>query len=218
MYCIDNIGKYKSNSAVFSRMLLVTLMLGFLSCEDSLEKSPTDRFSDEAVWVDANLIEAFVNRTYREMPASRYNGNFTSTALIFGELTDELYGRGGNHNYINEGEVTAAQLGALDYWTGNSGSNYYNVITNCNIFFSNIDQAPIEEEVKNRMIGEMKVLRAFAYLRLVALYGGVPLITSPFGLNDEFDIPRNFYEECMNFVVTESDAAADLLPSTYPSG
>jgi len=86
-----------------------------------------------------------------------------------------------------------------------------------NIFFSNIDEAPIEDEIKNRMVGEMKVLRAFAYLRLVALYGGVPLITSPFGLNDEFDIARNTYDECMNFVVAELDAAADLLPLTYPS-
>src|SRR5690606_30893956 len=152
----------KLKSAVIYPMLLIVIMAGLFSCEETLEKTPTDRFSDEAVWVDANLIEAFVNRTYREMPTSRYNGSFTSTALIFGELTDELYGRGGNHNYINEGEVTPAQLGALDYWTGNPGSNYYNVVTNCNIFFSNIDEAPVEDEIKNRMIGEMKVLRAFA--------------------------------------------------------
>ncbi len=206
----------KTKSAVFYSILLIFMVAVFSSCEDVLDKSPTDRFSDNAVWVDANLIEAFVNRTYREMPTSRYNGSYTSTALIFGELTDELYGRGGNHNYINRGEVTGAQPGALNYWTGRAGANYYNVITNCNIFFSNIDEAPVETSIKNRMIGEMKVLRAFSYFRLVALYGGVPLIITPFGLNDDFNLPKNSYDECMNFVISELDAAAALLPSTYP--
>ena len=95
---------------LFSVSLILLLTLNTSCVKDVLDKSPTDRFSDAAVWLDGNLIEAFVNNTYRMVPTSRYNGSFTSTALIWGELTDELYGRGGNHNYINEGNVTAAQL------------------------------------------------------------------------------------------------------------
>ena len=30
-------------------------------------------------------------------------------------------------------------------------------------------------------------------------------------------LPRNTYDECMNFVITELDAAAALLPLTYPA-
>ena len=203
---------------VLSLSILLTLLLTInTSCvKDVLDKSPTDRFSDAAVWLDGNLIEAFVNNTYREVPTSRYNGNFTSTALIWGELTDELYGRGGNHNYINEGNVTAAQLGALDYWT-QSNWNYYRVVTKCNLFFKNIENAPVEESLKNRMIGEMKTMRAFSYFNLAAIYGGVPLITLPFVLTDDFKVPRNTYDECMNFVISELDEAIALLPATYPS-
>jgi hypothetical protein len=65
------------------------------------------------------------------------------------------------------------------------------------------------------MIGEMKALRAYSYFRLISLYGGVPLITKPFTLNDEFSVPRNTYDECLNFVVNELDEAAGLLPLTY---
>ena len=212
---INNYLNKTIKSSFYLNILLLFMLAMISSCtKDVLDKSPTDRFSDDAVWKDGNLIEAFVNNTYREMPTSRCSQSYTSTALIFGELTDELYGRGGNHNYINQGNVTPAQLGALDFWTI-SGPNYYRVITKCNIFFSNIEAAPVEESFKNRMIGEMKVLRAFSYFRLVALHGGVPLITEPFSLTDDFKLTRNSYDECMNFVVTELDDAAALLPTSY---
>ncbi len=200
-----------------SYSILLILALGLISsCDDVLDLSPLDSFSDVAVWEDGNLIQAFVDNTYREMPTSRPTGSYTSTALQFGQLTDELYGRGGNHNYINEGNITPAQLGALDLWTINY-PNYWRVITKSNIFFENIAEAPVEESFKNRMIGEMKFLRAFAYFRLVALHGGIPLITKTFNLDDDFNIPRNSYDECMDFVISELDDAIDLLPVTYPS-
>ena len=217
MTWIYNFINKRRKSPVFYSILLISMISLISSCtKDVLDKSPTDRFSDDAVWLDANLIETFVNNTYREIPTSRYSGSYTSTALIFAELTDELYGRGGNHNYINQGNITAAQLGALDYWTI-SGPNYYRAITKCNVFFSHIDVAPVEASIKNRLIGEMKFLRAFSYFRLISIHGGVPLITKPFGLTDDFDVPRNTYDECMNFVITELDAAAALLPTTYPA-
>jgi starch-binding outer membrane protein, SusD/RagB family len=43
----------------------------------------------------------------------------------------------------------------------------------------------------------------------------VPLITEPFNLEDNFDIPRSSYDECMNFVIKELDEAIDLLPLDY---
>ena len=46
--------------------------------------------------------------------------------------------------------------------------------------------------MKDRMTGEMKFLRAYSYFRLAALYGGVPLITKPFGLNDDFNATQKY--------------------------
>ncbi|HMI05221.1 MAG TPA: RagB/SusD family nutrient uptake outer membrane protein [Pedobacter sp.] len=217
MNWIYNIINRKKNSPGFYSILLIFSIAFISSCtKDALDKTPTDRFSDEAVWQDESLIEAFVNNTYRAIPTSRSAGNYTSTALIFGELTDELYGRGGGHNYINEGNITPSQLGALDYWT-TSGANYWSVITQCNIFFQNIGEASAEESLKNRMSGEMHFFRAFAYFRLVSLYGGVPIITKVFDLTDDFNVPKNTYDECMSFVISELNSAAALLPLTYPS-
>ena len=194
------------------QVLVIIVLLFFTSCtKDVLDKEPLDRFSDIAVWQDEALIKAFVNNTYRIVPL----GGFTSTALMMAGVTDECFQRGGGSDRINAGNISSSDLGALDFWTSATSLNYYDVITKCNLLFSKIEAAPIEETKKNLIIGEMKFLRAFAYFKLVSLHGGVPLITKPFTLDDDFNVPRNTYDECMNFVITELDEAANLLPLDY---
>ena len=44
------------------------------------------------------------------------------------------------------------------------------------------------------------------------MYGGVPIITKAYSLDDDFQVPRNTYEECINFITDECDQAAADLP------
>lgn len=181
------------------------------SCKKNiLEKSPTASYSDNDVWKSPNLISNFIDNTYRQTPTG-----YTYRSLKLASLTDEIYSRGGGNNIINGRNVTPAALGMIDFWVSPNGYSYWPIITKCNIFFQNIEAAPVEAGLKSRMIGEMKFLRAYAYFNLVSLYGGVPLITKVFGLSDEFNQLRNTYDECMRFVITELDEAAAVLPLTY---
>jgi hypothetical protein len=130
-------------------------------------------------------------------------------------LTDENNARAySSANIINAGNITADALGALDYWN-DPQRGFYKVITKANIFFSKIDGSAIDTALKKRMIGEMTFLRAYSYFRLISFYGGVPLITKPFGLKDDFSVPRNTYNECMDFVLSELDKASQILPLKY---
>lgn len=214
---INNPLNKTARSAFYYNILLLFMLAMVSSCnKDVLDKSPTDRFSDDAIWKDKNLVETFVNNTYRLMPT----GNTYAAQRLASAGTDELYGRGGGQTFINLGNMTPSTLGYLDFWTGASsatgGFNYWTVITNCNLFLSNMENSPITDvAMKDRMTGEIRLLRAFAYFKLVAFYGGVPLITKPFGLTDDFMLVRSTYDECMNFVIAELDAAAALLPTTY---
>ncbi|HRE51042.1 MAG TPA: RagB/SusD family nutrient uptake outer membrane protein [Flavitalea sp.] len=199
---------------VFCMALLILSCFLFSSCmKNVLDKAPTDRFSDESVWRDANLIEQLVNNTYREMPT-----NNTYASQQIGSVSGETYRGSGASNFINSGNITPSQLGVLNFWTSTASRfNYWKVITNCNLFFNNIEASPIDETLKTRMMGEMYFLRAYAYFRLVAFYGGVPLILKPFDLTDNFDVPRNTYDECMKFVIEELDRAVAALPLTQPA-
>lgn len=187
------------------RALLLLLLVTQSACEENfLERQPLDKISEADVWKDEKLIEAFVNTCYNVR-----HGFLVDYYMM--PLTDEAYRRGREtFHLVNRGEITPTNNVALDHW-----SNFYNIITNCNIFFQNIDQAPISEAVKNRMIGEVAFLRAYAYFRLINFYGGVPLITNVFKLGDDFKVVRNSYDECSDFIVRELEKAQTLLPLSY---
>jgi hypothetical protein len=220
---INNIFYYITGK--LSRKLFLCLAFFLCACtKNVLNKEPLDRFSEASVWGDGVLIETYVNHVYRIMP----NGHYLSESYrnIFSALSDEGLLRNSNpFNIINAGNLTPSNLGPLDYWTtdqksGISGQvgnpkSFYSVITEANLFFRNITESLIDQTLKDRMIGEMKVLRAYAYFQLISIYGGVPLITKPFELKDDFNVPRNTYDECMDFIIKELDEASNLLPLNY---
>ena len=82
-----------------------------------------------------------------------------------------------------------------------------------NVFFSKIQEAPIDDDAKALMIGEMKFIRAFVYANLIWRYGGVPIITKVYELNEDYTLSRNSYEDCVEFIVQELDEAIQLLPA-----
>ncbi|MEO5996378.1 MAG: RagB/SusD family nutrient uptake outer membrane protein [Chitinophagaceae bacterium] len=206
IYHLLNITK----TTVVYGMLLISLMALASCAKNVLDKSPTGSYSDNDVWKSTNLISNFVDNTYRQTPTG-----YSYRSLKLASLTDEIYRRGGGNNITNGGNITPSALGMIDFWVSPNGYSYWPVISKCNIFFKNIEAAPVDAALKNRMIGEMRFLRAYAYFNLVSYYGGVPLITSVFGLEDDFNLPRNTYDECMNFVISELDKAVTLLPLTY---
>lgn len=188
-----------------------------VSCnEDVLDIVPADRFTDEAVWADQALIEAFIGNAYRTIPSGlRYSLYGLSV------VTDENNARSNAWAWsVWEGDLNADDLREVDYWTGanNRNINFWQPINRCNIFFENIDRQRAVEigmATKNRMIGEMKTIRAFSYFKLASLFGGVPLFTNTFSLEDDFRMTRNTFQEVMDFVIAELDEAIALLPETY---
>ncbi|MDD4362864.1 MAG: RagB/SusD family nutrient uptake outer membrane protein [Atribacterota bacterium] len=199
------------------KILLILLILVTSSCEDALDKIPLTSYSDAVVWQDESLIDAYIFNTYRVFPIgwnymsvicdeNNRKNNATIDAYNVGGMTPshgDFYGLWNN-----------VQNNGID-GSGLRGAGYYPAIKRTNLFFANIDNSDIDDAVKNRMIGEMKFLRAYAYFKLSNLYGGVPLVTRTYELNDDFAVARSSYEECMEFVVNELDEAANLLPLTY---
>ncbi len=197
----------------FKAFLVLSILLVTSCSKDPLDKEPLNSFTEDVVWKDANLIETFVNNTYRITPS----GFYYSATNQLGTLTDEMNARANSAAIIiNAGNITSDALGGLDYWN-DAQRGYYKVINKVNVFFSKINDAPIEDDIKKRMSGEMRFLRAYCYFRLVSFYGGVPLITKTFSLNDDFSVPRNTYRECMDFVLKELADASEALPLVYPA-
>jgi starch-binding outer membrane protein, SusD/RagB family len=197
-------------------LYILSFILGSIvfSCNDDfLEKQPLDKFSEQAVWNDPALVQTFVNNIYFGNPHGFSNQMMAS-------ITDEsMYNADFGSSNVTKSLVTPSDYSSWDInWTGQRyrgmiWNNVYKYIRSCNLFFENVDNVPFDDdEVKNRLKGEVHFLRAYLYHNLVSLYGGVPLITKAYGLNEDYKVERNSYAECVEFISKDCDDAAALLP------
>lgn len=206
---------------LYIRLSMIAFMAGmtlFVSCKsDLLDLTPLDSVSDADVWNDQNLVRAFINRRYDQI-------GWGWTESWMSSVVDEtflIWSRGCEP--ITRGYVNPNDLGRMNGgWYGGDNRSWatiWNNIQNCNLFFENVDQVPFtDENLKNRFVGEVAFIRALMYFDLVSKYGGVPLITQAYDLNNMeqgAQLPRDSYRACVDFIVSECDRAADLLPARF---
>ena len=202
------------NRNIYIAMLFVCGSLFFTTCSDDLDTIPKQEFSDIAVWGDPALVGTFINNIYFTLDEPLTVGRLKAV------LVDEAHYRGnqGSRDFNNCLMTPDTYLGwdaACRYRTWN---DMYKNIRNCNLFFENLEKIPFSTSLadgvseKDRMTGEVTFLRAYNYFNLITMFGGVPIITQLFGLTDEFDVPRDSFEDCIKFIVSELDKAASLLP------
>ena len=192
--------------------LAVSALLSFSSCSDFLDKKPLDSLTEDAVFNDDALLTAYVTACYNAYP-NGFDEAMSSSA------TDESYTRhgDGSSNIVARGEMNPDNVENFD--SGRfSNFNYWNTayeyLRNINTFFAKYEEAQVTEELKSRLYGEMKFIRAFVYSNLIWRFGGVPIITKAYTLEDtDYSITRNTYEECVDFILKDLDEAIEHLPA-----
>jgi len=190
-------------------VFFISFIVAFSSC-DVLDLKPLDKISEADAWTDQALVQVYVNGTYTAIPHGRRQD-------VLGARCEEMYSihNWGNSYPVLQGAMTpdnVSSLGNVHYW-----NTAYSNLRNINIFFENIDASPVDQSFKNGAIGEMKFLRAFIYANMIWRYGGVPLITKVFQLNEDYSVSRNSYDECVDFIISELDEAIRLLPDKQPA-
>jgi starch-binding outer membrane protein, SusD/RagB family len=193
----------------FKLLTVLALVLLFSSCDqDILNLSPTDQLSDDSVWEDPALIDLYLSDVYRQL----HHG---LDEVKLAALTDDMHFI---HGYgtidILQGNWSPSNLGALgrgdlrQYRWG----HLYSAIRQANNILANIEEANVSDEFRDNIKGETHFLRAFFYHNLVRVYGGVPIITDVYALDDDMLVARNTFAETIDFIVEEADRAAALLP------
>jgi hypothetical protein len=94
----------------------------------------------------------------------------------------------------------------------------YENIRRVNVFMANVNQSPISDNLKQQSKAEARFLRAWYYSILLKNFGGIPIIGDTVYTADQIiNPPRNGYEDCVNYIVSECRAAASVLPISYGS-
>ena len=91
-------------------------------------------------------------------------------------------------------------------------------IFRCNQVFDVVpymDPTLFSGDLQNRIIGEALFLRAYYYLRLARVFGGVPLVDSIIKYQDEWKKKRASAEDIYNFIYDDLVLAIQYLPEKY---
>ncbi len=195
-------------------LFIIFSSIFFTGCEDAvLDKEPRQSISESDVWSDLELVQKYVWSSYDGLVdfGIHYVNNYSAPQTE--GASDQVYGLHSSRfaEYV-QGEISPDQAG---YFGSRWAAEYIN-IRNVNIFFQNIDNVEGDESIKNRLKGEMKFLRAWSYHKLTSLFGGVPLITEPFELTDDFSVARSSFEDCVEYIISELDDAINMVPEDVP--
>ena len=191
----------------YSLAFIALIVVTTLSCDKGfLNTQPLDKISSEATWSDGPLSEAFIFNVYSYLGY----GGFEEQAMA--SYTDEAMftHAGRNINTFTEGNESPSNLA----WFSSTyeWGNMYLAIRQANVAISRLPTATFTNQpLKDRLLGEAKFLRAYYYSQLMRNYGGIPLIDKPFGLNEEYAVPRNTFEETIKFITKDLDDAITLL-------
>lgn len=188
-------------------LLIAFLLVALPSCtDDFLERAPLDAYTNESLWTNENDAKVALTGCYK-----RYeDGDFP------------WYAECGSDNAFNNLSWEPGVIwGNMQYYTPTHVRWFHKwdfyTIRKCNWFLENVDKTPMDSNLKERMKGEARFLRAYRYFILSQFYGDAPLLTRTIDPEEANEISRTPRAEVVQFVLDELTAAAAVLPATYPA-
>jgi len=196
--------------------LLILIIFFASSCNSVLDKAPLDIISEDVVFNDQVLAQAYINNVYSELsfldrdsyPGDPYQGTNPTAGL-----SDEgRQGRNWHPLYFAwKAGLQNADITFMELWN-------YGTIRKANDFIEKIPKSTsISEGTKKAMIAQMKYARAIVYFYMVKRYGGIPIITKAQPIDtpkDSLFVSRNKEVEVYDFVINEMNSIAIDLPAT----
>ena len=179
------------------------------SCEDFLDRQEDEKLTFDKIWESRSRTKQYWLNAMSFLP--QFNGTYIGDAEPYLGASDECsiaYNRA--YRYINFGSWNASTVPYYKF------DHYYKGIRECNIFMQNADRCSdpllVQEELEKWKI-QARFARAYYYFLLMRDYGPVFLLGDElldFGATTEsLYRPRNTWDECVNYVVSEMEACAN---------
>lgn len=192
-------------------LMLAFATLVFASCgkQGFLDQTQSSDLNEQVVFSDSVYTMNFLSSIYADIGFSTWPRRFGGGGLDASTDEAEGAGLGSGNTFIQFATGTVnSNLITKDAWT----TSYTN-IRRANIMLKNLPQAKFGDDIKIRVKAETRFLKAYYYFILLEHYAGVPLLgDSVYRASDVIPFTRNTYEECVNYIVSECDAAAEDLP------
>ncbi len=206
-------GKGKQQGLLVLLVLVVSGM--FTSCKkatDFLDTQTNTSLNEQLVFSDSARTMQFLNAVYNDIGFSYRKDRWDNHGNLDPATDDAEYTFSGATQkavVLYAGTVNPANFPFPDFWT-----TPYAHLRRVNLFLEKLPGTPLSAGLQSRVTLEARFLRVWYYFHLVRAFGGVPLIGDKvFGITDLIDLPRNTYEECIEYMVSELDDIAPKIPA-----
>jgi len=203
------------NSKITLILFICSVITGLLpSCSDeTINNTPVDFFQADFISADSNKIVQYVNNVYSYLPTG-YNRLGDNSMVA--SATDEAVHA---HKGVSEAEQWATGTWDAYHLHDDLFSNCYTGIRRSLLFeeliLPAIESYNLSQAGQNQCLGEILFLRAYFNFELLKRYGGYPLVEKALSTNEDLQLPRNTYDDCVTYISDLCDKAADLLPLSY---
>lgn len=198
---------------------LSVLLISTVGCSDFLDEQDPSNLQPESFYTTDVHAQAAIAAVYAEARfvgdgAGIFSSNWQFLMAPTGTTTTET-AQNSDLNNLYSLSYDANTLHIRNWWGG-----IYEVIANANLVLENVPGIDMDEAEKNKILGEAKFLRAWAYFYAVRIWGDVPLITLPqSATSDNFFPERAPQQEVYGQIVTDlTEAETAGLPWTDESG
>ena len=219
-------------------LLAICICAVFASCSKSegFLENKTTALNSEQTFSDSLRTIQFLNGIYGEGTFNNNGDPYTGIGFAFNKLRWETHGNWETSADDAEYSLSSATRPSVMLYQGTfSAANYgaspkatdiwavpYRNIRRCNVLLANLDKVPLSSYMKDRIRGEAKCLRAWYYLQLLIVYGGVPNVGDEvYDIGNFINLPRQKFADLVSYLSNELDEAALLLPLPnvpYPQG
>ena len=222
-------------------ILFVFIAVLIASCETYLEPWPNGNYDSETLWNYQNFVQGLINRCYDNIGEASVGGSNRNY-----NNNEGVYLDGVTDNAVITSPTNIMRRYAINTMTTSSDpfqgywDRDYRSISQCNIFLKDrrgyntryMVRTDYNDQVRTRLQGEAFALRAYFEWDLLQKFGGkgtdgqllgFPIVTEPLDANDNIDLARNTYDECVAQIIADCDSAIKYLPLAhrdflYPSG
>jgi hypothetical protein len=180
--------------------------------------------TEAQLWANPDYARNFLNNVYSVL-SDRYN---LGDGALLASGSDEAVNSNQNASISTLNNGTWSPVRTFD----DVYADMYVGIRKANMFLEKIDAAaivPIDEVLPaniaenqtyasqiERLKGQAYFLRAFFEFELLKRYGSFPIVTKTLTINDNLDLPRNTFDQCVVQISADCELAISKLP-TSPS-
>lgn len=190
-------------------IFLITAVL-LTGCKSVLDVKPKGNYTTGNYWRNQSDALDGVTGIYNTLLEEDYTG---FNEFVFDNCSDDQV-RGGDHDYdaaIEDFSYDPSTYSVRVGWRW----KYETISRSNNVLIYVPKITDIDAAIKNRCLGEAHFFRAFAYWRLLLIYGEAPIVTEDDVLKSNYKKPKVSADQLRAQIETDLLAAADQLPETY---